>query len=125
MARSDPQINIRLGADLKRQIEEAARLSGRSVTAEIAHRLEFSLRALPATAMQVEKIVERWMPQNGYELQTALALLRQAELMLKQAGAPEPDISAGDISTGEVAAEPVQTKHRGKPSRRKIGNAND
>ena len=43
MAREDPQIKLRLAADLKGRVEEAARVSGRSVNAEIVHRLEQSL----------------------------------------------------------------------------------
>ena len=43
MARTDPQVNIRLPATLKAQLEESATKAGRSLTAEIVHRLEDSL----------------------------------------------------------------------------------
>lgn len=39
MARTDPQLNIRLPADLKEKLERVAKMSGRSVTAEIVKRL--------------------------------------------------------------------------------------
>lgn len=44
MSREDPQMKIRLPADLKDQIETAAKNSGRSMNAEIAARLEQSFK---------------------------------------------------------------------------------
>lgn len=43
MSREDPQMKIRLSADLKDQIEAASKQSGRSMNAEIVARLEASL----------------------------------------------------------------------------------
>ena len=43
MARTDPQFNVRMPADLKEKIEEAAKSSGRSINAEIITRLESTL----------------------------------------------------------------------------------
>ncbi len=40
MARIDPQVNVRMPADLKGRLEDAAEASGRSLTGEIVHRLE-------------------------------------------------------------------------------------
>jgi hypothetical protein len=40
MARIDPQINIRIPADLKKRLEQAGVQAGRSLTAEIVHRLK-------------------------------------------------------------------------------------
>ncbi|PJI52592.1 hypothetical protein CTI14_39835, partial [Methylobacterium radiotolerans] len=42
MARTDPQVNFRMPADLKEQLEEAAKKHGRSVTQEIIQRLDHS-----------------------------------------------------------------------------------
>jgi len=42
MARSDPQMNIRLPEELKAAIEQAAKANGRSMNAEIVSRLEQS-----------------------------------------------------------------------------------
>lgn len=42
MARSDPQVNLRISAELKERIEAAAAKSKRSMNAEIAERLERS-----------------------------------------------------------------------------------
>ncbi len=47
MARSDPQINLRISAELKERIEAAATANKRSMNAEIAERLEESFRAPP------------------------------------------------------------------------------
>lgn len=45
MSREDPQMKIRLPADLKDQIEAAAKVAGRSMNAEITTRLEQSFGA--------------------------------------------------------------------------------
>ncbi|MGA6180818.1 Arc family DNA-binding protein [Stenotrophomonas sp. NPDC077421] len=45
MARTDPQVNVRMPADLKSELEGAASASGRSLTAEIVTRLEWSLES--------------------------------------------------------------------------------
>lgn len=44
MSRTDPQVNFRLPAELKEQLEESARKNMRSVTAEIVSRLEQSYK---------------------------------------------------------------------------------
>ncbi|MDH0900737.1 Arc family DNA-binding protein [Comamonas aquatica] len=49
MSREDPQMKIRLPADLKDQIEAAAKDSGRSMNAEIVARLERTFAAHPST----------------------------------------------------------------------------
>lgn len=51
MARKDPQINIRIPADLKSQLEGAAGAGGRSVTAEIITRLQASFAPAQAQDM--------------------------------------------------------------------------
>lgn len=47
MARTDPQINIRLPAELLERIRDSAEASGRSLTGEIAFRLYESFRLIP------------------------------------------------------------------------------
>jgi len=42
MARTDPQVNLRLPAELKASIDEAARNAGRSTNAEVVARLQSS-----------------------------------------------------------------------------------
>lgn len=42
MARNDPQFNLRVPAELKIAVEEAAKKSGRSINAEAVYRLEQS-----------------------------------------------------------------------------------
>ncbi len=49
MAREDPHFRLRLPADLKARVEEAARASGRSINAEIVQRLEASFGAPSVT----------------------------------------------------------------------------
>jgi len=48
MARTDPQVNLRMPAALKERLEEIATASGRSFTAEVVARLEQSVRATDA-----------------------------------------------------------------------------
>lgn len=55
MARTDPQVNIRMPAALKQQLEEYAALSGRSFTAEVVARLEESIRV---TENPIQHLVE-------------------------------------------------------------------
>lgn len=43
MARSDPQMNFRIPAELKAQLEEVAKMNKRSLTAELVSRLNDSL----------------------------------------------------------------------------------
>lgn len=47
MSRTDPQFNLRIPADLKTQVEEAAKVNKRSATAEIIARLDESFSPLP------------------------------------------------------------------------------
>lgn len=42
MARNDPQVNFRIPQELKDKLEQAAKDSGRSITAELVTRLERS-----------------------------------------------------------------------------------
>lgn len=42
MARTDIQVNFRIPAELKSKLEQAAKESGRSITSELVHRLEFA-----------------------------------------------------------------------------------
>ncbi len=46
MARTDPQLNIRIPLELKEKLEDAAKKHGRSVTAEIVKILEDALASL-------------------------------------------------------------------------------
>lgn len=47
MARTDPQINLRIPAELKDRVTEVAQAAGRSTNAEIVQRLEDSITAGP------------------------------------------------------------------------------
>lgn len=44
MARTDPQVNFRIPAELNERLKEAAAQNGRTITAELVHRLEASFR---------------------------------------------------------------------------------
>lgn len=58
MARTDPQFNLRVPQELKQQVEDAAKESGRSINAEAVHRLEESfLRATNSSSQANVKII--------------------------------------------------------------------
>jgi predicted DNA-binding protein len=44
MARTDPQVNFRIPAELNERLKEAAAENGRTITAELVHRLDASFR---------------------------------------------------------------------------------
>ena len=84
MARNDPQINLRIPAELKERVEAAAAANKRSMNAEIAERLEASLRhdeeiKLPsdpnafreAMVFAIGRVVDR--PEFSEKLAEALA----------------------------------------------------
>lgn len=48
MARNDPQVNLRLPADLKDQIEAASIENRRTITAEVVARLQDSFLSAPS-----------------------------------------------------------------------------
>jgi predicted transcriptional regulator len=56
MARSDPQVNVRLPAELKQRLDELAAASGRSLTAEIVLRLQQSLAQEPPALTNTERL---------------------------------------------------------------------
>ncbi len=56
MARIDPQVNIRMPADLKDKITERADLNGRSMNAEILQMLQDALHLTKVIPMQDEVI---------------------------------------------------------------------
>jgi hypothetical protein len=45
MARNDPQVNLRMPAELKDRLDQAAETSKRSLTAEIIARLEMTFKS--------------------------------------------------------------------------------
>jgi predicted DNA-binding protein len=65
MAREDPQMKLRVPTELKARVEEAAQHAGRSLNAEIVHRLERSfvvdeqlaIPLLETLADAIEKII--------------------------------------------------------------------
>lgn len=62
MSRTDPQFNLRIPADLKSKVEEAARLNKRSATSEIIARLETSFRKpdlVEDTAVVMDEVFDR------------------------------------------------------------------
>ena len=65
MARIDPQINVRVAAEFKKKLEHAAIENGRSLNAEVVHRLEQSFdqgQSSEETSLlyqKIDKLTER------------------------------------------------------------------
>lgn len=68
MARNDPQMNLRFPAELKGQIEEAAKSNGRSMNAEIVARLEASFTAKLEQKYVVADELENMLNKQGIQL---------------------------------------------------------
>jgi hypothetical protein len=57
MRKDDPQLKIRLPADLKTAVESAATSSQRTINAEVVHRLSQSFQSIEPTADFPEEVV--------------------------------------------------------------------
>lgn len=66
MARSDPQLNIRIPEELKQSLESAAKASGRSLTQEMIFRLQQSLDPQGATVHMSAPLVYLLLDSHGY-----------------------------------------------------------
>ena len=91
MARTDPQVNLRMPAELKDRLDEAAELNKRSLTAETVARLEASFEgpvaSLALAQLQAEVLEREWL-QRGAQLRfvAAVQLLKQITMKVKAAG---------------------------------------
>ena len=67
MARTDPQVNFRIPADLKDKIEQAAINNGRSITGELVIRLEdsFKLETHPYKIPMDVSAADDWIEKSG------------------------------------------------------------
>lgn len=111
MAREDPQINIRLPANLKERLEERAERNNRSTTAEIVARLEQSflgpkhppsitirLEALPFGTPAVGVSVGTFFSDLSRTLKESVESIRAAERLERQA---ERERSANSLEPAE------------------------
>lgn len=92
MARDDPQLKLRLTTEMKDQIVDAARDSGRSVNAEIVARLDASLKENPTVGKFIVQALldAREFPKPELYTQTVDAM---ALLYLNNAPAEELNIA--------------------------------
>lgn len=67
MSRADPQINIRVPIELKKEIEHAAINNSRSINAEVVLRLQESLKAnkLDKSTLSTEELLEELTKRLG------------------------------------------------------------
>lgn len=124
MAKTDPQVNVRIPADLKSLIEEAASASNRTVTAEVVSRLQQSFennQAPPSDEAWHWEIKQR---TSELRLETAQGhirnvkmhgdLLRMRMQQMKTEKAPADAISelASAISDNAHELSLLQHQHR-------------
>lgn len=67
MSRADPQINIRVPIELKKEIEHAAIENSRSLNAEVVHRLQDSLNKtkIDKSDLTTEELMEELANRFG------------------------------------------------------------
>ncbi len=76
MAREDPQMKLRVSAEMLRQLQEAAARANRSVNAEVVHRLEASFSTVSDRIAELEVYVFSDTDGNR-SLSMRLALIEQ------------------------------------------------
>ena len=81
MSREDPQLKIRLPADLKARVENASRAAGRSINSEVAQRLERSFLVHAPSPQEAARIWSFLL-----RLEDALRTFRQDLIAEDQAG---------------------------------------
>ena len=93
MARTDPQFNVRMPADLKEKIEEAAKENGRSMNAEIVYRLQRSIEEDQVESGGIGHMEFRIVdPSVGKGQQKVVNALEEMQRILNEAlGALEDD----------------------------------
>lgn len=72
MARTDPQINLRVPADLKKKIELIAVENGRSLNAEVVQRLEQSFTQ-DKKLLEISSVMTKTMMNSLEAMDTALS----------------------------------------------------
>lgn len=67
MSRADPQINIRVPIELKKEIEHAAINNSRSINAEVVHRLSESFKEnkVNKSTLSTEELLEELTKRFG------------------------------------------------------------
>ncbi|WP_281545893.1 Arc family DNA-binding protein [Grimontia sp. SpTr1] len=110
MARKDPQINIRLPESLKLDLHGSATASGRSVNAEIVHRLEKGLITTTPTgelsAADAKKLAEHALEDGAAAL--VAKCLEEVSRMARQ-GVTEVTVDTGfDVISAEMEEKIIQ-----------------
>lgn len=84
MARDDPKFMLRMPAALKARVEEAAKITGRSINAELVHRIAESFE-LPFDEKEMQKTLQKTIRtvltelinHEGYEFEPESRILRR------------------------------------------------
>jgi Arc-like DNA binding domain len=139
MARTDPQINIRLPLGLKEQLGVAARANTRRMNAEIVQRLEASFSSADELLFVVKKNTAEadmiWELRDSMqslkaevaELRTNLTKVIGGDTDPKMAGVPDfTEEGRAILQTRHMVAELLESfKAMTKPTRPEDGNKKD
>jgi Arc-like DNA binding domain len=138
MARTDPQINIRIPLGLKEQLGAAARANTRTMNAEIVQRLEASFSdelwfVVKKNTAEADMIWELQDSMQGLkaevaELRTNLTKVIGAEADPEMAGVPDftEEGRAAILQTRHMVAELLEfVKAMTEPTRPEDGNKKD
>lgn len=82
MARSDPQLNFRIPAELRELLDAAARDNNRSLTGELIARLQSTFDGIASFPFAIEQAIEHEQEERGgtrEEALTRLVLAGQAQ----------------------------------------------
>lgn len=83
MARDDIQVNVRLPAELKKQLDDAAARAGRSLTAEVVARLSDSFRDIERVMLENRErelaLLEAEMEQVRHQLTMRAAVTDRSD----------------------------------------------
>lgn len=109
MTTEDVQTNIRLPIDLKERLVEVAAQNKRSLSAEVAARLEGSLSAPTDTEM-----VRKLMDQAERQEVTISTLTKLAHALAVTEHGDQDDIVVAALLLKNLAARPDSTKDRDK-----------
>lgn len=110
MARSDPQLNFRIPAELKERLESAAKESGRSLNSELITRLRSTFEDTPSgnAAARVYVLIDSaGIPQSWAEINEYLGAIQQAggiRAARLDTHVITPDLVSSQDRLGEAAA---------------------
>jgi hypothetical protein len=115
MARTDPQINIRIPAELKAAMEQAGKNNNRSMNAEIIARLEASMKAahIAAQARDQDPLAAAYFAADTIELYAKV--IRSALIHGKLKSGELPPLQDGDEALANYEPQALKIENGPAP----------